>query len=488
MLKRLWRTLLYLLCIVQFIRFWLLPARDGLWIDEAGTYWTIAGGWEELWVRTGFHPNSRLYGLLLLPWTKLAGTSEIALRLPSLVAALGALAVIGAFLRRELGDGIALPLVALGIASPELSFFAIDARPYAIALLFFAVSIVAVVRLQRELTWRWAVLWILSAGLLVHLQPVVSLALSGQFLWLVWRMEWRSLTAGKAAAWAAIVAVWALVAAPEIVRLFPIVVGSNPSSMPARPTAQSIARAALPVSILGPAVLAAGALLLLRQWRTVRIDGRARELALLGISIVAATALVCGLYSAFTWRSLLLTRYTIGVYLGCFLVLGVLLARWTGAKGRLWFALVYSGSTLALSVWRQGPVPIHTDADWRGALARVREWQRERPLPLLLQTGFVEGGYGRLLGDPQWGPFLCAPALYYPHSGPTYLIPYRSSRKSDAYREVLYKRVEGQRFAALVYESPGGTSDEVIRLSARHGPPRLLGRFRRLGVYAFGPP
>ena len=166
-----------MLCVVHFLRYWILPSWDSLWIDETGTFWTIVGGWDQLWVRTSHHPNSRLYGILMLGWTQLAGTSEIALRLPSQAASLGAISLLGNLLRRNLGPGTGWPVAALCLASPELSFFGVDARPYAFAFLMLVISTTAWIELLQQLTWRWATAWAISAALLVHFHPVVALAL-----------------------------------------------------------------------------------------------------------------------------------------------------------------------------------------------------------------------------------------------------------------------------------------------------------------------
>ena len=482
------RGLLAILCAVHFVRFWILPGRDGLWVDETGTYWTIAGGWDQLWVRTAMHPNSRIYGALIFVWTRLMGTSEFALRLPSLLAMLGSFAVMTVFLRRRLGAGTAWPVVALCLASPELSFFAIEARPYAFALLMLAISTVAWVKLHEKMTWGRAALWVFSSGLLVHFQPVVAVALSGQALWFVWRVDWRSMTARRALAWCGIAVAAALVALPEVSRIFPLVIGDNVSALPGTPPAASAIKVALPVSILVPASFAACALLLFRKWRPVSLDGTARELALLGFFLVASTVGLCAGYSMFSNYNVLLPRYMIAVYPGCFLMVGALLARWTDENGRLWFALLYSGSTLALSVAGQGWVPIHADADWRGAMTAVRQWEQDRPAPLLLQSGFIEGSRFKILKDPKWREFLSAPALYYRHSGPTYVLPFRTYRSHQPYMDELIRRVDGQRFAVVLYSTPGETPPYITLLAARHGPPRLLERFRRLDVYTFGPP
>jgi hypothetical protein len=145
------------------------------------------------------------------------------------------------------------------------------------------------------------------------------------------------------------------------------------------------------------------------------------------------------------------------------------------------------GATLASFV-AQGWAPPHADAGWRGAMAHVRNWEQGRPAPLLVQTGFIEGARVTVLRDPKWQEFLYAPALYYPHAGPTYVLPYWLRKRQQPYFDEVSRRVAGQRFSMIVYAPSGGESSYVQLLATRHGPARLLGRVRRLDVYAFGPP
>jgi len=487
-LRRIPLTILCLLCAIHFVRYWILPGRDGLWIDEAGTFWTIAADWKGLWERTAIHPNSRIYGASLLAWTHLAGTSETALRLPSWLAALGAIAALSWFLRSRLGEGVVWTVAVAGLVSPEISFFGLDARPYAFAILFVVLSLIACSRVRREMNWRNAACWVVSAGLLVNTHPVVSLALCGQLAWLAWSVDWRDWTLRRAIGLAGMLAGLAAAAAPEAIRLRAILFGPNPSALPRGVSLVTELTPVFPPSIIGPAAVAALSLLALRRWRRTPLDDHARQVLGLGLATICAAAGLIAAYSQATGANLFLPRYLIAIYPGYILVLCALLAKWTDHCGRLWFAAIYAGATLAASVWFQGWAPHHADADWRGAMASVREWEAGRGAPLLLETGLVEGMREREFDDPKWSEFLVAPAVYYRHSGPTYALPYLTGPVHEPGVEAVLNRVGGTRFAAVVYAAEDNPSSYIRAIAELRGPPRLLGRFRRLEAYGFDPP
>lgn len=164
------RWLLYALVGVAAVaglaaRLWI--GRDlPLWVDES---WTVmvatqpdwAGVWNEAWRDA----NAPLYYLLMALWTPLAGVSDTALRLPSLLFAI--LAGLLPILWRTPG----LPLGArltwatmLWLWVGGLGFSA-DARVYALLLLLATAQTIAFVRLLDLPERREALIWAFLATL-----------------------------------------------------------------------------------------------------------------------------------------------------------------------------------------------------------------------------------------------------------------------------------------------------------------------------------
>lgn len=480
--------MLLILTAIHVVRYWVLPGLDSLWVDETGTWWTIADGWRELWVRTGMHPNSRFYGALLLGWTQAAGNSEWALRLPSLAAMLGALAALSVWLERRFGGGIGWVVAAMGVASPDLSFFALDARPYALAVLLLVVATAAWMSLCREWSVRAGLLWMVSAGLLVHAQPLVAASLLAHGVWLLWMAQWREWDRRRWGAMAALAAGAGVLALPEALRLREIARGSLTMLIPPRPLDWSDLRLLVPPAIAGPAVVALAALWAVRGWRWGGWREETQRHLAMGASLAVVMGAVLLCYGLTAPANVFLHRYTLAILVGWLFALPALIAALTDARGRVRFAAVFSAAVLAASVARQGAWPVHSDADWRGAMAAVRQWEGGRAAPVLMQSGFVEAVHPRLLGDPRWQGFLLAPSLYYRHAGATVALPYYVHSRQEPFFEAAVSSVDGQRFAAVVYADAPGMSGYIPRIAARHGPARFLGRFRRLEVYAFGPP
>jgi mannosyltransferase len=130
-----------------------------------------------------------LYYLGLHFWIQLAGTSELALRLPDVVAAGLAAAGVVVLGRRLLGPTTGV--VAGGVLAilPEFTQLAVDARSYEItiaATTWTTVLLVALVTRRRTPGWMWAGyalavaatvwLWVFSAMILIaHLALLVAL-------------------------------------------------------------------------------------------------------------------------------------------------------------------------------------------------------------------------------------------------------------------------------------------------------------------------
>jgi mannosyltransferase len=106
-----------------------------LWGDELATWGMASASWDELWgVLQNFDAAIGPYYALMRALTGLFGDSELILRLPSMLAMVGAAGLVGA-----LGTRLATPRVGLtaGLVFavlPSSSRYAQEARPYAIAM------------------------------------------------------------------------------------------------------------------------------------------------------------------------------------------------------------------------------------------------------------------------------------------------------------------------------------------------------------------
>jgi len=141
--------------------------EESLWVDEAWSTWLARGSVSTLvdLVRLDVHPP--LYYLLLLGWTRLAGLSEVALRLPSAlfgVATVGAVYLLG---RRWAGPRVGVVAAALVAVSPFQVHFAQEARSYTLLALLATLATGAYLRLLEADRWRHRLAYLGATWLLL---------------------------------------------------------------------------------------------------------------------------------------------------------------------------------------------------------------------------------------------------------------------------------------------------------------------------------
>ena len=160
-----------------------------LWLDEAYSAWFASRSWHYLWTAVPtYEPHPPFYYSVLKLWEAIAGDSPVALRALSLLLSAATVPVVMAAARefdRQRPSG--RPLLAAGVTGflfacgPMLVFLDQEARPYPMAILAYAVAVLALLRLMRAFaeggsgTWRsWLllglsteiVLWAHGLGLL----------------------------------------------------------------------------------------------------------------------------------------------------------------------------------------------------------------------------------------------------------------------------------------------------------------------------------
>jgi mannosyltransferase len=150
------------------------------------------------------------YYLLLHFWTTLFGASVLSLRLPSILAMAGAVALTGELGRRLFGVPAGLLAGLLLCLVPNMSRYAAEARPYAMVCFFSVLALLLLHRvIERPSRTRWA--WYGAAVLAVGLSSIVALAvLSGHLALLLVRRR------GALLFWCAIVAAALTVLSPLI--------------------------------------------------------------------------------------------------------------------------------------------------------------------------------------------------------------------------------------------------------------------------------
>lgn len=181
-----WGGLIGLTMLAIVLRRYRLAAH-GLWFDEADLIARAQQSFGELvgaFTRAG--ENGPLYTLFMAGWLKLAGESELAVRLPSAVA--GALAIPALIWLGRLLGGWSIGWLAGGLLaiSPYAIWYSQDAKMYALLTLLVPVSwslLLMALRHNRRYWWL-AYLLVSAAGLAIHVS--LGLVWLSQVLTILW--------------------------------------------------------------------------------------------------------------------------------------------------------------------------------------------------------------------------------------------------------------------------------------------------------------
>jgi hypothetical protein len=130
-----------------------------------------------------------LYYVLLHCWTRIWGTSDLALRMFSILCALACVPLVYAIGREVESPKTGLIAAALFAFAPVSVYYSAEGRMYSLLWLCIAGAAYATARLHHGGTrrWRWEWLWVAAgaAGLLTHYYFVFAFAALGLFL--LWR-------------------------------------------------------------------------------------------------------------------------------------------------------------------------------------------------------------------------------------------------------------------------------------------------------------
>ena len=134
-----------------------------LWFDEAYTYRQIHKGYLDQF--DGYQP---FYYWIEKPWTDLAGTSEWAMRFPSVVGAMLASALVVVLARKLFDPSVALVSGLLLATSPFFVKWSQQARAYPFLAAMALVATLLLLRaLERDGRGAWALYGVAFTGLLV---------------------------------------------------------------------------------------------------------------------------------------------------------------------------------------------------------------------------------------------------------------------------------------------------------------------------------
>lgn len=408
-------------------RLWLMPLSSSLWVDELVTFFVIRNPGHPSFSVAPQVPQSLYYWLPRFS-TTLFGTSEIALRLPSVVAMLCGLFFIARIAARAIHRESASFAVFAALAFRNFDYFAGDARPYGLGIAVASAAVLFLLRWLDEGKARDAAVFTALAAALwyIHL-----------FYWPFY-LYFGACALLRFAAKDTPLKPWhaALAAAPIAAALIPAALTALRISRQAGahafnelPTLRNLFYLlhGFPVLIASAAFWAIGRL----RRPPAQTGGSGR-----GLALAILWWLVCPLclfvYSGLSGNGVLIIRYASLMLPGLALTITALAARFLPHASWRPAALSMGLVALALAGDWTHLWPAHEHDNWRDAAA-FESAVASDATPVLCPSPFVEAQ------PPVWTPdypipsFLYSHLGFYPLKGRFKTLPFQPAPESDRY-------------------------------------------------------
>ena len=438
--EKLVSALIFILVVFIFsYRCW-IRSNYSLWLDETLTYWAIDGDLWTIITRTyRWMGQSPFYFVVLKILTFLFGTSEPALRFISMLSIVGTAFFIYKIAEEWFDKKSAQLALLFFLCNPETTFFATNARPYAIGLFFLTASVwflALFIKFKRSL---WLVLWILSTTLTVYSHYLFAGIV---VVHLIYIFLSRNRIRDKIHFLLLSTLSIALLLLP-ILPQFYFLQFHKFKSFAEMPTIFDLPRAwARNFTVLILLAIFTGKLLFMC------IKGRAMR--------KPDPNNIDKLYVALSWWLLpAFLVYSISIFLNCSIFVGnycfwqvpgqaICMARLSIYlfKGVLRYLVILLAVLLScITNWHNRM----EHEDWREAARLINNQLQLNPsTPVLFSSGHTETQYLSFLVDPERKDIMLSPLHYYPLISPVVLLPFRS----DSYETRDYLNEELEKLAS----------------------------------------
>jgi len=478
-----WLAAAYGVALLVCLSVWFLAVRAPLWTDETLSYWQIAGGFKQIWARSIQGNSFAAYAYILWLTKTLFGSSELVLRIPSILAMLAAVYV---FYRcaRELFDwDVSLIATMLFILPRGIAFAAIDVRPYAFALLLTNLAIFLFLRWMKTNRTGYAALFgIAAAGIFYFHYLFASILAALAVYYLLTR---NSPLRSDRRLIAVALACFAIFMLPVLPRLRYIYQTRTTHSFAEAPQWTSVVQVLNPGT--GQLLVLAGVILLAAVTRQLMTPNRDQLGKLLLCASLALVPTLC-LYaiSVTTTVHVFIPRYLLVAVPGIALCWGWLCSLIDSRALRGLFYFVFA----ALCVFQAyaSPLSRRHEESWKESLAFAEANAAEDHAPLLMCSPLVEADFLPMPAVASES-VLYAPLSYYKVSSP--VVPLPRTLNDEAERQakqfLLKAAQEHSRFLVLAPWPSLRILDFLAYYSQSTHSPRVLGKFDEIWVVEFVP-
>jgi uncharacterized membrane protein len=437
------RAILWSVTGVLVAMLWMRPLGSSFWLDEFGTWWVVKDGIRDAISRSWeIQGQSPLYYLVAWATRQGVGSSELGMRLPSLLfAALTAL-LLYRLGKRFVDDEVGRIAVVLFVVWPVVAFSASDARPYALATLAVVASTAVLVRWLDTGSRSAGVAYVFLAASVVYVHYLFGLALIAHLVYARARRREGSTRLG----WRTFVAAGSgivILVAPLAYQVLILWQRRQEWSVQTAPSVEWISSALVPAAFVVAAVIGGIAAVAQGEVSINPATLRHADLVLLVSWLLVPITVLVGV-SIFTSASLVQTRYTLAAAPAAVLLLAIALRSLEPPSAQRIIVLILAVlSVLALA-------RAHHENDWRGAAALVGSIADTRTL-VLVQPGFTESDQLSWYADPERRSFLLAPVSFYPMPGHIVPLPANIDPSTEGFvREEIAAALPGVDRVVLV--------------------------------------
>jgi Dolichyl-phosphate-mannose-protein mannosyltransferase len=422
---------------------WLRPITSSLWNDEFGTWWVIGGDLHDVVRRAeAVQGQSPLYYFIAWVVKLLVGRSEVGLRFPSFVFALGAASLIYLIGKRLFDRETGIVSVIAFAVWPSIAFAASDARPYALGALVVLAATFALIRWLDGDRLVWAVAYVAFASLMPYVHPIFGIVLLPQWIYAIARIREGS-TAVRPRLLTAIAIGIAILTSPIVFELVALWQRREISSLPRSATLGWLVELVVPPAFVGAATIA-GLLWLSRLATTgERVPVRRSTIVLLVGWLVIPLVILAGLSTTLS-IDLLEARYFVCITPAAALLIARAARSIEPSRARrMVVAAVVLLSVLDLAA------PMKS-GDFRAAARSVNSVSTPET-SVLVPSEFQESVQADWFTDPARKDLLTAATSFYPVMGDVTPLPaFLDEGTIDLVRAQVGSAIEGTTGSVVV--------------------------------------
>ena len=474
--------IIYVLALTVSVSIWFSAIRAPLWLDETISFWQINTGFSRIASRGGL--SFPAYSYILWLATRVLGTSEIALRIPSILAMLGAVYLLYRSARELFDREMAIIVAIVFCLHPIVIFASIDVRPYAFGALAINAAIYALVGMRRNDSSWLAVLFGFWAACIVYfhfLWVVVLPALAIGFF--------AVKTGDRKALWrqtGVAIAAFALAFLPVVPGLEYMFRTSGTHVFSEAPDWRTLIMTLAPQ----PLTLRVGVLTVLAivaMWRITMRGPLESWRIVLCISLALVPLLTLFAVSVGTPIHIFLDRYRLAAVPGIALCWGLVASKINSRALRLLFCV----AIVVTSIFQYIVSPSfgHHRRTWKYALEVVEKNASPDNAPVLMCSDLPEADYIAMPVSSVKDSTYFAPLTYYKLSVPVVPLPRalndEAKRVTSQFLEEATLRQE--RFLAIAFQPSYQTLDWIADTAAPTYNVRTLGIFEGVKVLEFTP-